>query len=126
MQGVDFRKLTRVIQYGICADQCDNIQRGGRTGRDLNDWGLFLMMFEDWVDEVDISEVPAEELDEDPDRPFELTYKKYPTKLERTGIHSIQTLQSSNKNCLRKIFAEYLNDSTSTGMFIIKSCLQHL
>jgi len=74
------------------------------------------MMFEDWVDEVDVSNVPLEELQEDPDRPFELAYKKFPTKQERTGIQSIQTVQSTNEACIRGIFANYLNDTTSTGM----------
>ena len=74
------------------------------------------MMYEGFVDELDVSEVPLDELEEDPDRPFELAYKKYPTKEERAGIHSIQTLQSTNKKCICRIFAEYLNDTTSTGM----------
>jgi len=69
---------------------------------------------------------PSEELDEDPDRPFELAYKKYPTKLERTGIHSIQTLRSTNKTCLRKVFAEYLNDSSSSGYVLIEFYFWHL
>ena len=73
------------------------------------------MMYEGFVDELDVSEVPLDELEEDPDHPFELAYKKYLTKEERTGIHSIQTLQSTNKKCICRIFTEYLNDTTSTG-----------
>jgi hypothetical protein len=80
------------------------------------------MMYEDWVDNLDVSEVPPDELEEDPDRPFQLAYKKFPTKEERTGIHSIQTLQTANRCCLRKSFATYLNDTTPTGMPFILRC----
>jgi hypothetical protein len=34
------------------------------------------MIFEKWVNEIDVSEVPSEELDEDPDRPFDVSGKK--------------------------------------------------
>jgi hypothetical protein len=34
------------------------------------------MMDEPWINTLDISEVPAEELEEDPDQPFDLSSKK--------------------------------------------------
>jgi hypothetical protein len=81
------------------------------------------MMYEDWVDDLDVSKVPLEELEEDPDRPFELAYKKFPTKLERTGIHSIRMLQIANETCLRKIFADYLGDTSATGIEVSIDCV---
>jgi hypothetical protein len=72
------------------------------------------MMYEPWIDTLDVSEVPGEELVEDPDRPFDLSGKKYPTKMERTGIFSITTLQDQTR-CLRGTFADYLQDDSPHG-----------
>ena len=82
------------------------------------------MMFENWVNEVNVSEVPFEELDEDPDRPFDVTGKKYPTKMERTGIFSISLLQDK-VGCLRRAFAGYLDDHSPEGLSALLLCSWH-
>jgi len=82
-------------------------------------------MYEPWIDTLDVSEVPAEELEEDPDRPFDLSGKKYPTKMERTGIFSITTLQDHSR-CLRQIFADYLQDVSATGSYTLIIVLHFL
>jgi hypothetical protein len=82
------------------------------------------MMFENWVNEVDVSEVPSEELDEDPDRPFDVTGKKYPTKMERTGIFSISLLQGE-VGCLHQGFAGYLDDHSPEGPSALLLCSWH-
>jgi hypothetical protein len=91
LQGIDFNRC-HVITCGICNDGT-KIQRGGRAVRDPNNQALFLVIFENWVHEFDIREVPFEELDEDPDRPLDISGKKFPMKLERTGIFNIKLLQ---------------------------------
>jgi hypothetical protein len=75
------------------------------------------MIYEPWIDDVDISAVPNEELEEDPDRPFDLSGKKYPTKMERTGIFSIKMLQDKTV-CLRQHFADYLHDDSPNGLLL--------
>ena len=72
------------------------------------------MMYEPWIDTLDVSEVPPEELEEDPDRPFDLSGKESPTTMERAGIFSITTLQNQTR-CLRGTFADYLQDDSPNG-----------
>jgi hypothetical protein len=120
-KGIDFNQCN-VITYGICSDGTKTIQRGGRAGRNPCDKALFLMIFEKWVNEIDVSEVPSEELDEDPDRPFDVSGKKYPTKMERTGIYSINMLQDT-ATCIRKMFADYLGDRSLDGSCLVSASM---
>ncbi|EPQ52820.1 P-loop containing nucleoside triphosphate hydrolase protein, partial [Gloeophyllum trabeum ATCC 11539] len=50
--GVDTRDVHMVIQYGICPNSADALQRGGRAGRDEEIDALFLSMIEPWVYDV--------------------------------------------------------------------------
>jgi hypothetical protein len=70
-------------------------------------------MYEGWVEDLDISDITAEERQEDPDRTFFLSHKKNTTKKDRAGIASITCIQS--EECIRRIFAVYLNDTTPEG-----------
>ena len=101
--------------YGICSDGTKTIQRGGHASRNPEDKALFLMVFENWVNTVDVSEVPADKLDEDPDRPFDVSGKKYPIKMEWTGIFSMSLLQDGTR-CIRRMFADYLGDHSPNGL----------
>ena len=80
------------------------------------------MVFESWVNQLNVSEVPFEELEKDPDRPFDVSGKKFPTKMERTGIFNISLLQDTS-SCIREKFAEYLGDHSPNGLCIATSPL---
>jgi superfamily II DNA helicase RecQ len=116
-QGIDFRFLFFVIQFGVCATLAELYQRGGRGGRDDAIIALFLIMYEGWVEDLDVMDVPPEELEDDPDRPFLTGSKKNMTKRERVGIAFINCIQSIE--CLRCIFAGYLSDKTPEGGCLI-------
>jgi len=113
LKGINFRSIYFVIQYGICAYVAELIQRGGRGGRDDDIMALFLIMYESWVLDLDVSHVTAGQLKDDPDHPYFTGLKKNLTKKERAGIASIVCIQSPE--CIRQIFAEYLDDTTLEG-----------
>ena len=114
--GIDFNRADIVIQYGVASDETKTIQQAGRGGRDSDNRSLFLIMYEPWVMEVDISNVPAGELEEDPDRPFCVDGKKYQNKISRTSIHCIRTIQCLT--CICSSFTTYLQDKTPEGQLI--------
>jgi hypothetical protein len=111
MQGIGV-----VIQYGIVNNPTEGIQRGGRGGRDSETDALFLMMYEPWVLDLDLSGIDPMDLEDDPDRPFQCTTKKQPLKKERTGVASISMVQSST--CIRQFSANYLKDQAANGIIL--------
>jgi superfamily II DNA/RNA helicase len=100
-----------VIQYGMCRDVPNLIQRGGRGGRSTFTTAIFLILYEPWAMIPDLS-LLTQDLD-DPDRPLQ-AITKTSKKPERTGVAMYQLIQSSV--CIRKFFADYLLDGTSTGI----------
>jgi superfamily II DNA helicase RecQ len=114
-QGIDFRNLQIVIQYGVTRDLCSLIQRGGRCGRDPSKEALFLIMYEHWVMSMPIPDEIADDPDAtDPDRPLMAWPKqREPTKKERTGLATYQLIQRGQ--CIRSEFSDYANDLTFDG-----------
>ena len=112
--GIDFNRVDLVCQYGIAADGTKLLQRGGRGGRNPNDKSIFLVMYEPWVKELDLSNIPAAKFAEDPDRPFIISSSKRQPKTERTGCFCISLVQSAT--CIRRLFADYLGDSSFEGI----------
>ncbi|KZT18814.1 P-loop containing nucleoside triphosphate hydrolase protein, partial [Neolentinus lepideus HHB14362 ss-1] len=111
--GIDIRDVTTVVQYGICPNMADALQRGGRAGRDDKISALFLTMIEDWVYEFEISELDDSA---DPDVPVNT---KLPGKDSRVGRCAVRYAQT--KTCLRKFWAIYLGDESAAGL--ISACL---
>jgi superfamily II DNA helicase RecQ len=113
MQGLDIPDIEVVIQYGISRDVPTTLQRGGRGGRGPKD-ALFLIMYEPWVNEIDLSEinVPA---DADPDHPNVGELSRYSTKQARLGLAMIKIIQL-DEVCLRLLFAVYLKDQSLEGV----------
>jgi superfamily II DNA helicase RecQ len=112
--GIDFIRADIVCQYGIPSDGTRLIQRGGRGGRNPEDRSLFLIMYEPWVKDLDLTTVPPAELEDDPDRPFTLSSSKRQPKSERTGCFCIHVVQSTS--CIRSTFARYLDDPSPEGL----------
>ena len=55
-QGLDIPDIEIVVQYGISRDVPATLQRGSRGGRGSKE-ALFLIMYEPWVDEIDLLEI---------------------------------------------------------------------
>jgi hypothetical protein len=82
-----------VIQYGICRDLPNGLQRCGRGGRAPSTSALFLILYEPWVKNTDISSLERDL--KDPDQPIH-TLTKTSKKPERTFcLQSPQTVQRS-------------------------------
>ncbi|KAH0833811.1 hypothetical protein J3R83DRAFT_10963 [Lanmaoa asiatica] len=82
-------------------------QCAGRAARDSNSLGLFLMMVEPWVLnlQLDVTNRPT-----DPDQPYAESLKKNPSKQEHTSIASLE--YGRLETCLREVFATYLGDKS--------------
>ena len=117
-QGLDIPDIEAVVQYGIPRDVPTALQRGGRGGRNKTGQAVFLIMYESWVMDVDVSESAVTNLSaSDPDHPIVAKLSKISNKQERTGIAMTKIIQS--KECLRQMYAQYLGDETADGISLI-------
>ncbi|KAF5335342.1 hypothetical protein D9611_011739 [Ephemerocybe angulata] len=82
--GLDVAGIPLVIQYGIPRDISSLLQRGGRAGRSTTAIALYIMMYEPWVLQIDISGVSSD-IASDPDRPILEPLQKNSSKQERTS-----------------------------------------
>jgi len=110
-QGLDIPDIEAVIQYGIPRDVPTALRRGGRSGRSKTGQAIFLIMYEPWVMDVDLSVVDFTV--SDPDHPIVMKLSKTSNKQERTGMAMIKIIQS--KGCLRNAYAQYLEDTSPDG-----------
>jgi superfamily II DNA helicase RecQ len=110
-QGLDVPDIQCVVQFGMCRDVPNTVQRCGRGGRAPSTSAVFLILYKPWAMATDISSV-AEDLD-DPDRPLQ-AITKTSKKPERTGVAMYRLIQTSS--CMRKFFANYLADETPNGV----------
>jgi superfamily II DNA/RNA helicase len=109
-QGLDVSDIECVIQYGLCRDIPNALQRCGRGGRAASTSAVFLILYEPWAVTADLSSFKRD-LD-DPDQPLHMLTKTS-KKPERTGVAMYRLIQSSD--CIRRFFANYLHDITPTG-----------
>ena len=112
MQGLDIADINMVVQYGITRDVPTTLQRGGRGGQTPSADAIFLIMYEPWVLDIDLSTI--EENSSDPDFPNAGKLTKYPTKSAWTAVAMIRVVQSKEL-CIRGFWADYLNDESATG-----------
>lgn len=101
-----------MVQYGVPRDVPNTLQRGGRAGRSSPHRALFLLMYESWALDVDLSEISVD-IVSDPDHPLLEALTQYTSKQDRTGWAMLYILQIVI--CLRILFAEYLGDHASDG-----------
>lgn len=114
---MDIPGIDGVIQYGICTEIPEMVQRLGRggCGEPVRE-AFFVMMIEPWVLDLDVDSLDEKlELD-DPDRPFATSDKKTPTKRECVGIAAVRLVHSPV--CLREQLADNLQDDSPNGMYI--------
>ena len=114
LQGLDISGVKIVVQYGIPRDIPNALQRGGRGGRSTEDPAIFLIMYEPWALEIDLSDVPKA-FANDPDSPVVEELTAYSNKMDRTGYAMLFIIQAF-WFCLRAYFAEYLGDNSDDGM----------
>ena len=100
-----------VIQYSIPRDVSTALQRGGHGGCRKTSCAIFLIIFEPWVTEINLSVLNLTVTD--PDHPTVVKLSKTSNKKERTGMGMIKIIQSTE--CLRGAFAQYLGDETPDG-----------
>ncbi|EPQ53881.1 P-loop containing nucleoside triphosphate hydrolase protein [Gloeophyllum trabeum ATCC 11539] len=115
--GLDVCGIHVVIQYGLCDNLADKLQRGGRAGRDDDTEALFLTMTEPWALNVKLPQLAPGSLisdcgdNEDMDTPASPTAAG---KEGRVGKAVIRYVQS--KTCLRAFWAEYLGDTSPIAL----------
>ncbi|KAH9160732.1 II DNA helicase [Lactarius sanguifluus] len=114
-RGLDIEDIEIVIQYGITRDVPTALQRGGRGGRSSTGEAIFLIMYEPWVKTIDLKAVRVE-ASSDPDHPNVPKLTAHSTKQARTGVAMIKVIQQ-NEECLRRLFATYLNDQAPDGKY---------
>ena len=112
-QGLDIPDIEIVVQYGISRDVPTTLQRGGRSGRGSKD-ALFLIMYESWVDKIDLLEILFNH-DLDPDHPNVKELSQHSNKRAQLGLAMIKIIQL-DETCLRLLFAVYLSDQSLQGL----------
>ncbi|KAK1223963.1 hypothetical protein PQX77_013151 [Marasmius sp. AFHP31] len=122
-QGIDYPDVDIVVNVDIPPDVPEALQRGGRVVRSSGKIGLFLILYEEWVLDIDLSEFFEEHKgleSSDPDRPRRpLTDKS--TRYDRAPYSMVNLIQD-DPLCLRKFFAEYLGDISPTALSFAHTC----
>ncbi|KAF9537104.1 hypothetical protein CPC08DRAFT_651860, partial [Agrocybe pediades] len=109
--GVDFPNVKIVCTAGLPATMVDCLQRGGRAARSSGQTALFVVFFEKNMLQINEKEFTGDV--QDPDRPREKLTAK-PKRLERAPLSGVRLVQTTG--CLRKFFADYLNDKSPEAM----------
>jgi len=114
-QGLDIPDIEVVVQYGITREVPTALQRGGRGGRSPTGKAIFLLMYEPWVKTIDLAAVDVDTVS-DPDHPNVPKLTVHSTKLARTGVAMVKIIQLKQE-CLRRLYADYLNNMTLDGTY---------
>ncbi|KAJ3775657.1 P-loop containing nucleoside triphosphate hydrolase protein [Lentinula raphanica] len=104
--GVDFPDIDIVVNVGLPPSKKDAIQRAGRVIRREGKQGLFLILYEPWVLEVDLSEYDDQWVS-DPDRPRK-KLNDNSNRRDRAPFSMVRMIK--HKECQRHSYAEYLGD----------------
>lgn len=85
-----------------------------RTG---DGYAIFCIFFEGWALDINCADynVNSEKYRHDPDRP-RADIGKTSRRAERAPLSLIELLQLPT--CIRRLFANYLNDTTASGIFV--------
>ncbi|KAL0563514.1 hypothetical protein V5O48_018553 [Marasmius crinis-equi] len=114
--GIDFPDVDIVINVNIPPTGADALQRGGRANRQLMKFGLFLILYERWVLEVDLDEFEENRaaFGDDQDRPREKLTDK--SDVRERAASSMVRLLSDDQLCMRKFFRDYLGDESPNSL----------
>ncbi|KAJ3818099.1 P-loop containing nucleoside triphosphate hydrolase protein, partial [Lentinula raphanica] len=109
--GVDFPDIDMVVNIGLPPSKKDAIQRAGRVVRREGRQGLFLILYEAWVLEINLSEFDNQWAS-DPDRPRK-KLSENSNRRERAPFSMVHMIQL--KECQRQSYASYLEDQYELG-----------
>ncbi|KAL0063541.1 hypothetical protein AAF712_009546 [Marasmius tenuissimus] len=115
--GIDYPDVDIVVNVDVPPDVPEGLQRAGRVVRASEKTGLFLILYEAWVVEIDLDEFTVDHMGvdpKDPDRPRKALSDKS-TRQERVPRSFTKLIQDGEK-CLREFFAEYLNDKSTSAL----------
>ncbi|KAL0566331.1 hypothetical protein V5O48_015682 [Marasmius crinis-equi] len=110
--GIDYPDVDIVATVDIPPDVAEALQHGGRVLRCSEKIGLFLILHEDWVLELDLSgffEEPKGVNPDDPDRPRQPLTDK--SNRQDRAAYSLVNLIQDKTLCMCRFFADYLNDT---------------
>ncbi|KAF8055761.1 P-loop containing nucleoside triphosphate hydrolase protein [Lyophyllum atratum] len=120
--GVDFPDVKIVCNAGLPSNTVDTLQRGGRVGRREGDKGLYVIFHEPWLDDISLDDYTYGDLN-DPDRPRK-QLKLNSQRSDRAPYSSAELVKCAS--CIRKFFARYLGDESSTALdFTTEFCCGH-
>ncbi|KAF8256458.1 hypothetical protein EI94DRAFT_1646387, partial [Lactarius quietus] len=88
--------------------------RCGWGGHSPPSEAIFLLMYKPWVKTIDLAAVEVD-MASDPDHPTVLKLIDRSTKKECSGVAMIKIIQLEHE-CLHKLYASYLRDTTPDGM----------
>lgn len=93
----------------------DTLQRAGRAMRTGGGHAVFTIFFERWALDINCADYNenGEKYEHDPDRP-RADIGKTSKRADRAPLSLIELVQS--QTCIRQLFANYLNDSTASGI----------
>ncbi|KAK0434245.1 P-loop containing nucleoside triphosphate hydrolase protein [Armillaria borealis] len=106
--GVDFPAVDIVCNAGLPGNGAEDDQRGGRvlrTTRFQGDFGLYVIFWEPWADEIDLDEYGS---GDDPDRPRSILTVKS-SKRDRAPLSSVSLVKG--KVCIRESKVRYNKDT---------------
>ncbi|KAF9034284.1 P-loop containing nucleoside triphosphate hydrolase protein [Panaeolus papilionaceus] len=110
--GVDFPNVKIVCSVGIPTTIIDALQRAGRAIRTSDDQALFVVFYDSWALSIEESEFTYGDKS-NPDRPRK-ELKSKPNQRDRVPLSGIKLINS--KTCLRRFFAEYLDDTADNAL----------
>ncbi|KAK7442230.1 hypothetical protein VKT23_016200 [Stygiomarasmius scandens] len=113
--GIDFPDVDIVVNIGLPPNTCDAIQRAGRVVHRDGKHGLFLILYEPWVFDINLSDYSNVYLD-DPDRPRK-ALSTHSSRQDHAPFYLVMLVRGSG--CLRIVFGNYLSDIAEeyTGPF---------
>ncbi|TFY73669.1 hypothetical protein EWM64_g10343 [Hericium alpestre] len=116
--GLNMLDIDIVIQYGLCTDLLEGIQRAGQADQDGITASLFLLLVEPWVTTLDLDDCDSDESEADSSaKDFDAppkSVKHLSGKKSQTGDNAIRFAQL--KTCLRDYIATFLDDDASDAL----------
>ncbi|KZV61517.1 P-loop containing nucleoside triphosphate hydrolase protein [Peniophora sp. CONT] len=106
-EGIDSAVVRWIVQAGLISRISDLRQRYGRAGRDGLLSCICMLLYEDWVLQIDLDAFPRDAADPDtPSKRLDKNSKK-PARIGRAMVELVQ-----NDDCIRSSFVQYFHDWT--------------
>ncbi|ESK87435.1 family helicase [Moniliophthora roreri MCA 2997] len=117
VQSIDYPGVDIVVNVGVPEDARESLQHGGHVVQQPRKNGLYLVLYEGWVEDIDLESYNKEQKNispKDPDRPrAPLTAKS--TRHDHASLSMVTMIQNKDK-CIRQSHAEHLNNTAETAL----------